>query len=128
MPNKKLILAAERQYPLVLLQDFTFENIADAGVAVPVAKLPRGARVLRGQLITTTAFTATSTIRLGTAIDDDRFGVINATTAAEDNLTIPTDTVEETVIFAKPSINMLAGAATLWIEYVIPGRGNEVQP
>ena len=128
MPNKALVLNAERQYPLIAMQEFTYEHIADANVAVPVLKLPRGARVLRGQLIATAAFTAASTIKLGTLASDARFGTIDATSAGVDNLTIPADTVEDTTIYAKPSIAMLAGAATLWVEYVIPGRGNEVQP
>lgn len=128
MANKALPLNTERQYPLIAMQEFTFEHIADAGVAVPILKLPRGARVLRGQLIATTGFTATSTIKIGTLASDARFGTIDATAAGVDNLTIPADTVEDTTFYAKPSIAMLAGAATLWVEYVIPGRGNEVQP
>lgn len=128
MPNKALSLNAERQYPLIATQEFTFEHIADAGVAVPVMKLPRGARVLRGSLIATTGFTATSTIKLGSALDDDRYGTIDATAAGVDAITVPADTVDDNTIYAKPSIAMLAGAATLWVEYIIPGRGNEVQP
>jgi hypothetical protein len=128
MANKALTLNSERQYPLVAMQEFTYENIADANVAVPILKLPRGARVLRGQLITSTGFTATSTIKIGTAASDARYGTIDATAAGVDNLTIPNDTVEATTIYAKPSIAMLAGAALLVVEYVIPGRGNEVQP
>lgn len=128
MANKKLILDAGRQFPLVLMQAFTFENIADANVAVPVAKLPHGARVLRGQLITDAAFTAASTIKIGTATSDARFGTIDATAVGVDALTIPNDTVEETVIYAKPSVAMTQGSALLVMEYVIPDRANDTQP
>ena len=45
MANKKLTLNPGRQYPLVAMQAFTFENVSESGVAVPLAKLPRGAVV-----------------------------------------------------------------------------------
>ena len=62
MANKTLSLNPGRQYPLVLAQVFTFENVADAGVPVKVASLPSGAVVLSGNLVVTTGFGASAKI------------------------------------------------------------------
>ncbi len=128
MANKNLPLNPGRQYPLVLSQSFTFEHVADAGVPVKVASMPRGAVILSGTLNVTTAFGATNKIKLGFAGADAAHGDIDVAAAGVKPLTVTGAASDKTTLIATPNNALTAGAATLTITYVIVDRANEAQP
>lgn len=128
MANKNLPLNPGRQYPLVLIQSFTFEHVADAGVAVKVASLPRGAVVLSGSLNVTTAFGAGAKIALGFTGAATAHGNLDVATTGIKALTVTGSASDKTELFATPNNALTAGAATLTITYVIADRANEAQP
>ena len=128
MANKKLPLNPGRQYPLVLTQKFTFEHMADAGVAVKIASLPRGAVVLSGTLNVTTAFGATNKIALGFAGAATTHGDIDVATTGLKSLTVTGEPSDKVDLFATPNNALTAGAGVLTLTYVIVDRANEAQP
>ena len=128
MANKTLSLNPGRQYPLVLAQAFTFEIVTDAGVPVKVASLPRGAVVLSGNLVVTTGFGASAKIKLGFAGADAAHGDIDVAATGSKPLTVSGIAGDKTDLIATPNAAMAAGAATLYVTYVIAGRANEAQP
>ncbi len=128
MANKPLAKNPGRQYPLVLTQALTFENVADAGVPVKVASLPRGAVVLSGNLVVTTGFGASAKIKLGFAGADAAHGDIDVAATGSKPLTVSGIAGDKTDLIATPNAAMAAGAATLYVTYVIAGRANEAQP
>lgn len=128
MANKNLTLNPGRQYPLVVSQDFTFEHLADAGVPVKIASLPRGAIILSGSVNVTTAFGAGASIKLGFAGSDAVHGTIDASAAGVKPVTLTGTASDKTTLIATPAAALTAGAATLHLTYVITGRANEAQP
>lgn len=128
MANAKLTLNPGRQYPLVLTQSFTFANVADAGVAVKVASLPRGAIILSGWLNVTTAFGAGAKIAIGFAGAATAHGDLDVATTGIKALTVTGSASDKTELLATPGSALTAGAATLTITYVIADRANEAQP
>ncbi|MCB0134675.1 MAG: hypothetical protein KDD75_06145 [Caldilineaceae bacterium] len=127
MANTALTKNTGRQYPLVLVQDITFANVADSGVSVVLAKLPRDAIVLSGSLLVTTAFTA-GTLSIGYAAAAAAHGAIDATTTGVKALTVTGLSYDDTELLIKPSAAQTAGAARLFLTYVMPARANEAQP
>ena len=128
MANKKLTLNPGRQYPLVVMQAFTFENVSESGVAVPLAKLPRGAVVVGGTVNVSTGFGAGATLKLGYAGDDDAYGTIDVSAAAVKPVTLTGTSSDKVELIATPGGAYAAGAATLCLTYVIVDRANEAQP
>ena len=128
MANKKLTLNPGRQYPLVASQTFTFENLSEAGVAVVLAKLPRGALVLNGSINVTTAFGAGASIKLGFAGADALHGTIDVSAVGVKPVTATGVASDKTELIATPGGAYTAGAATLCLTYVIVDRANEAQP
>ena len=101
---------------------------ADAGVPVKVASLPRGAVVLSGNLVVTTGFGASAKIKLGFAGADAAHGDIDVAATGSKPLTVSGIAGDKTDLIATPNAAMAAGAATLYVTYVIAGRANEAQP
>ena len=128
MANKKLTLNPGRQYPLVVMQAFTFENVSESGVAVPLAKLPRGALILSGSLNVTTAFGAGATIKLGFTGADAAHGTIDVSSVGIKSITLTGVASDKTALIGTPGGAYTAGAATLCLTYVIVDRANEAQP
>lgn len=128
MANAKLTLNPGRQYPLVLTQAFTFANVADAGVAVKVASLPRGAVILSGSLNVTTAFGAGNKIAIGFAGAATAHGDLDVATAGIKNLTVTGTASDKVDLIATPNNALTAGAGVLTLTYVIVDRANEAQP
>ena len=128
MANKKLTLNPGRQYPLVAMQAFTFENVSESGVAVPLAKLPRGAVVVGGTVNVTTGFGAGATLKLGFAGADALHGTIDVSAVGVKPVTATGVASDKTELIATPGGAYTAGAATLHLTYVITDRANEAQP
>lgn len=128
MANTPLTLNHGRQYPLVVSQSFTFANVADAGVAASIAKLPRGAVILDAKLVITAGFGAGSTLAFGTPTSGAAYGTIDVSAPAVKPLTITGVASDQTTLTATPNAALTAGAATLYLTYVVGGRANEAQP
>ena len=128
MATKKLNPDTGRQYPLVALQAINFADLT-AGTAVPLTKLPRGARIIAARLQVDKSFGAAITLELGDAGNATRYGAALALSAVG-NVAITTTlaAVTEPVITGKVSAAVTAGNAVLFVEYVLPDRANEVQP
>ena len=129
MANKKLMLNPGRQYPLVLEQSFTYEEIADAGVAVKVGSLPANAVVLSGFITTTTPFGAGKTVNVGVTGAPTALGAaLDVAANGMDPLVTTGAIVAGKDIFVTPVAAMTVGAATLYVTYVLKDRANEVNP
>ena len=128
MANKKLTLNPGRQYPLVATQAFTFENVSESGVAVVLAKLPRGAVIVDGTVNVTTGFGAGATLKLGFTGTGTAHGTIDVSAAAIKPITLTGTPSDKTELIATPGGAYTAGAATLYLTYVITDRANEAQP
>lgn len=124
---KPLVLNPGRQYPLVLTQAFTYENL-DGTLSTLIASLPRNAVITGGNLFVTTAFGTGAKIKIGVAADDDQYGDLDVASVGAKALTLPQIAVGSTQLLAKAGAALTAGAGVLNITYVIEGRANEAQP
>lgn len=122
-----LVLNTGRQYPLVLQQSFTFANL-DGALQTLIAKIPRNAVITAGNLQVSTAFGAGSTLSFGTAASATAYGTIDTATTGAKALTLTGAEVGAADLFVKASGTLTAGAATLYLTYVLTDRANEVQP
>lgn len=131
MANATLKQANGRQYALVAEVTIDVANMTDTGVAVPAIKLPYGAQVIGGHIVTEVAFdAATATIDVGDATVGNRYKD-NANIAATGLVTlVPTGYVSDgadilvTPTFADP---VTVGKVRVLVQYVIAGRAHEVQ-
>lgn len=131
MPNAALKPANGRQYPLFAEVTIDVANMNESGVAVSAIKLPYGAMVIGGSVITDVAFNATTaTLAVGDATTADRY-IGNANLAATGRTAlVPTGYVSDgadlrvTPTFAGP---VTVGKVRVQVEYVIAGRAHEVQ-
>lgn len=126
------------QYALVASQAFTLAELT-SGTAVPLVKLPAGARVLGGMCVITTAFNSgtSDAMIIGDDGDTDRYAAVTAGSGAlSANLykaITPTGykyTAPNTVDLTWTGVGTAAttGAGTLYVMYVVDGRANEVMP
>ena len=122
---KKLVLNAGRQYPLVLEQAFTHENL-DGTLATLIAKVPRNGVITAGSVHVTTAFGTGAKLCIGTAADDDAYGELDVATVGTKAL-VPTNAeIGAGELYAKAPTAVTAGAGVLRITYFMTGRANEV--
>ncbi len=130
-----------RQYPLRAYVPFTYADFGESGVAEEAVDLPAGAIVTGGEIVITTAFnsaggtTPADTLTVGDGSDDARYAAgVDGQTAARTALG-PTgykypagDTVDiKWTPNADTTTAPTQGAGYLVVEYVKPGRSNEVQ-
>lgn len=134
MANATLKPSTNRQYILSAEIAFNYTHVNDTGVAVTAVKLPVGAVVVGGAVVVDTAFnTATSAVLdVGDATSGNRYlNDVNLKTAGQTNL-VPTGLSSDGAdILITPTLvgaAATAGAARLRVDYVIQGRGHEVQP
>lgn len=121
-----------RQWPLVGEASFAIGDLTD-GAAVEAVDVPYGAVILGGNLVVTTAFdsvtTDTLTVTIGSttllaATNAQALGSTPFTAGAA--ATTAGDTVD--VQWDQTGGAGTAGAATVYVTYVIDGRATEVQP
>lgn len=124
---QKLILNTGRQYPLVLQQAFTHENL-DGTLQTLIARLPRNAVITAGSLQVVEAFDASGKIKFGTADDADQYGDIDVATVGAKQLTLTGVEVGTAELLAQGSTEFTKGAGVLYLTYVLTGRSNEVHP
>lgn len=133
MANATLNASRDRQYPLFAEVAFTFAQLADTGVAVPVIKLPPGAMVVGGAVIVDQAFnTATSaTLAVGDSTTAGRYKSGVDLKAAALTALVPTGYVSDGAdLLITPTLSGAAatqGRARVQVQYVIQGRAHEVQ-
>lgn len=124
-----------RQYPLVAQQSFALSELT-SGSGIGAVKLPAGARVIGGGLLVTEVFNSTTsdTIKVGDGGDDDRYtaSAVNVQALGYTALTITgykytaTDYVD--LKWTSGGGTPSTGAGILFVNYVIDGRANEVNP
>lgn len=125
--------AVGRQYPLVALQHFTYEDLG--GVAVAALDLPGGAIVIGGELVITEAFNSATSdaIDVGDGADPDRYAAaVDAQALGRTALTLTgyKYALPDTVDIGLTSVGgpPTAGGGYLMVEYIMDGRSQEVQP
>lgn len=130
MANTPLKLANGRQYPLFAEVTIDVANMNESGVAITAIKLPYGAQIIDGAVITETGFdAATATLAVGDAATPNRYGTANIAAVGRVALT-PTGFVSDggdltvTPTFADP---VTMGKVRVQVQYVISNRAHEVQ-
>lgn len=122
-----------RQSPLVASVDVGFADFV-SGTLEAAVELPAGAVVLSGNFNVTEAFDSgtSDSITVGDAADEDRY--LTATDAQAVALTalVPTGLAvtgidDVTVTLTSVGTAATAGAATLTVEYIVPGRAQATQ-
>lgn len=119
------------QYPLVAVIDFTFADLA-SGVAKKAMSIPLGAIVTGGAVKVTTAWNSgtSAVLDVGGDVADDLATDLDLKTAGVKALETPYAKVSTagniSVTLTAVGTAATAGAATLIVEYVVPGRANEV--
>jgi len=124
-----------RQYPLVVTQDVTLDQLTTATV-VPAIKIPAGARVIGGGILVTEVFDSTTSdsLDIGDGGDDDRYTstIRNLQTLGYTALTITgykyTQSDYIDLLWTSGGGTPTTGAFTAIVEYVIDGRTNEMNP
>jgi hypothetical protein len=131
MANATLKPANGRQYPLFAEVTIDVANMNESTVAVPAIKLPYGAQIIGGAVVTETGFdAATATLAVGDATTGNRYVAAANIAAAGRVALVPTGFVSDgadlvvTPTFADP---VTVGKVRVQIEYVIAGRSQEVQ-
>jgi hypothetical protein len=128
-----VVTTSERQWPLTAEASFDFDDYT-SGVAFAVVDVPAGAIVVGGYVMVTTAWDSatSSTLQVGDGGSASRYDPSDVDMKAATGKQIvpsgyvyPTkDTIDiEITDVGAPS----AGVAKVVIEYIIEGRGNEVQ-
>lgn len=133
MANAALTLKSGRQYVLFAEQTVTVDNMNESTVPLTaVVKLPYGAVVVGGAVITDVAFdAATATLAVGDSTTTNRYLAAGNIAALGRVPLVPTGYVSDggeiriTPTFADA---VTAGSLRLQVEYVITGRAQEVQP
>lgn len=129
------LIAHERQWVLAAVQKVSFDDLLPAGVSPITIELPPGAVVLRGGVRVVTPFNATGAALLDVGL------VGGSATAFHNDLDIETAaytafaTGQGTYLPNGGKINLTgvatagstAGELLVVVEYVVVGRGNEVQ-
>jgi hypothetical protein len=131
MPNATLKPANGRQYPLFAEVTIDVANMNESTVPVGAIKLPVGAQIVSGAVITETGFdAATATLAVGDSVLGTRYvSAANIAVAGRVAL-VPTGFIgngEDVVVtptFADP---VTVGKVRVQVEYVIAGRAHEVQ-
>ena len=132
MANAPLKLANGRQYVMMAEQVITVAEMNESTVPVTCIKLPYGAVVVGGAVITDVAFdAATATVDVGDATTGNRY-LNDGTIAALGRVAlVPTGYVSDgadiriTPTFAD---EVTVGKIRVQVQYVITGRAQEVQP
>ncbi|MBD1554773.1 hypothetical protein [Pseudomonas typographi] len=122
----------EHQWPLVGFNELLFSDFADTATQ-NVIVLPEGALVTRAFVLVTTPYNAgtTATLSVGDADDEDRYGAgIDLATAGIKELT-PTGFITPgkapvTATFAQTGDDATAGAARVYVEYLVERKADEV--
>jgi hypothetical protein len=122
----------EHQWPLVGYNEMLAADFA-AGAVQNVVVLPEGALVIRAFVLVTTAYNSatTATFSVGDAVTPARYGsAIDLKTVGVKNLT-PTGYITPgqgpvTVTFAQTGAAATAGAARVYVEYVVERKADEV--
>ena len=108
-----------RQYPLVLEQAFTADDLDGTNAVVAI--------ILRGHISVTKAFSA-GTIGVGVTGAATAYGSLNTAAPGIKALTATGTPVGASELKLTPSAALTGGEATLVVEYIIAGRANEAQP
>lgn len=132
MANATLKPVNGRQYVLFAEVTIDVANMNESGVAVPaVIKLPSGAQVIGGAIVTETGFdAATATLAVGDALSANRYLAAGNIAAAGRVALVPTGLTDAGDISVTPTFAdaVTVGKVRVQVEYVIAGRAHEVQP
>ncbi|EIK96055.1 hypothetical protein PMM47T1_13885 [Pseudomonas sp. M47T1] len=122
----------EHQWPLVGYNEMLAADFADAATQ-KIIVLPEGALVTRAFVLVTTAYNSgtTATLSVGDGADADRYGsAIDLATVGIKELTpsgfITTAAGAVTATFAQTGTAATAGAARVYVEYVVERKSDEV--
>lgn len=122
----------EHQWPLVGYNEFLYSDFADAATQ-NVVVLPEGALVIRAFVLVTTAYNSatTATVTVGDSADADRYGSgIDLKTVGLKELEpsgyITSAAGPVTITFAQTGDAATAGAARVYVEYVVERKSDEV--
>ena len=126
MPIKKI---AGRQELVVTYLNIGFADPTTYGVAEPAIDLPGNAVIVAGDVVVTTAWNSatTATLKLGDALDDDRYTAspIDLKTAGRTTLTLTGYTHKPEALkalIAQTGTAATAGAARIAVQYYVIGR------
>lgn len=121
------------QYPAVAEVAFTFADLTTT-VVEDLCQIPAGATVIGGEIIVDTAWDSgtSASFDIGDADNDDRYTstIIDLKVAGRTALTLTGYQYTDTdTIIGTPTISgaTTAGAARIYIQYVVEDRGHEVQ-
>lgn len=118
-----------RQWPLVSVTRITAEDFAD-GANIALTGLPGNAIVTGGALIVQTVWDAATTINIGDEAVADRYADgVNLAALGRTALTLTgfqTPTPQD-ILGVASATTAVTGEALLIVEYVVEGRGGEVQ-
>ena len=131
MANATLKQSNGRQYALTAEVTIDVAHMNETGVPVAAVKLPYGAQVIGGHIVTEVAFdAATATIDVGDATVGNRYKD-NANIAATGLVAlVPTGYVSDGAdILVTPTFAdaVTVGKVRVLVQYVIAGRAHEVQ-
>jgi hypothetical protein len=122
----------EHQWPLVGYNEMLFSDFADDATQ-RVVVLPKGALVIRAFVLVTTPYNSatTATATVGDAADPDRYGAaVDLKTAGlvelEPSGFITSEAGPVTITFAQTGTAATAGAARVYVEYVVERKADEV--
>lgn len=124
----------DRQYPLVAVVRFSFESVP-VGESTPVLSLPGNAIVTGGALVVQTAWDSagTAVVDLGDSTDPDEYlDGVDLKTLGRTALTLTgfqyaTPDTLSALVAEGVGATATAGEALLFVEYIIEGRGGEIQ-
>ena len=126
--------STHRQWPLVAVMEFVLDDLT-SGEAGRAVVMPGGSWVIGGGLVITEAFNSgtSDTMVVGDEDDDDRYAAaVDASDAGRTALTVTGHryTGKQTIDLKWTSDGTAPtqGRGFLYVEYLIDGRGGEVQP
>ena len=122
----------EHQWPLFGYNEMLFSDFAD-GATQNVVVLPEGALVTRAFVLVTTAYNSatTATATVGDAADADRYGAAVDLKTVGIKALVPTGYITPakgpvTITFAQTGAAATAGAARVYVEYIVERKADEV--
>lgn len=132
--SEGLHASTHRQWPLVAVMEFVLDDLT-SGEAGRAVVMPGGSWVIGGGLVISEAFDSgtSDTIKVGDADDDDRYAAaVDASAAGHTDLTVTghkyTDKKTIDLTWTSDGAAPTQGRGFLYVEYLIEGRGGEVQP
>jgi hypothetical protein len=138
-PSRAVQYTLAQEFSFLMTDTFVDVNGAtktfkDAAVIADVIKLPNGAVLTGGEIVVETVSneSGTATLKVGDVDSDARYlGATNIKAAARTAL-VPTGYrgtgKDLRITLANQNGDATAGKVTVRVEYVIPGRAQEVQP